>query len=253
MRLPRFLTGNKRRAVPIVALLAAVAAAVVGYTAIRRYSGGVPEPSREDYAVRGIDISAHNGAVDFAELSHSGEVDFVMMKATEGTNFKDARFIDNYRGATEVGLKIGVYHFFRFDSDSEMQALNLLHSVRHRAIDFPLVIDIEEWGNPDGLATSKIVSSLRTMISVLETAGHQVMLYTNKDGYRRFVEGNFDDYPLWICSFSDPPVDGDWSVWQYSHRGSVPGIRGKVDMNVIRPGACVDIRVQPQDETTTPH
>lgn len=223
---------TRRRAAVLAATAVMLMAVLAACYAYRRYSGGEPRPSAELYPVRGIDISAHNGDIDFGRLA-AGGVDFVMMKATEGTNFKDVKFVDNYREARRAGLRVGAYHFFRFDSDSEMQALNFLHSVRNRHLDMPLAVDIEEWGNPDGLATSKIVASLRTMIGMLEAAGYGVVLYTNKDGYTRFVKGNFDNYPLWICSFADPPVAGDWDIWQYSHRGSLPGISGRVDLNVL--------------------
>ncbi len=222
----------KKRYIIIIAV--ALAAVAVGIRIVsRRLSGGGAHPSSIEYPVRGIDVSAHNGEIDFERVAATGEVDFVMLKATEGTNFKDSRFVDNYRKAVRAGLKVGIYHFFRFDTDSELQAINLLHSLRNRRVDFPVVIDIEEWGNPDGLATSKIVASLRSVIEIVEKAGYPVMLYTNKDGYQRFIKGNFDDYPLWICSFTDPPVDGRWLMWQYSHRGRVDGIDGNVDLDVF--------------------
>lgn len=222
----------KKRYLIIIAV--ALVAVTVGIRIVsRRLSGAGAHPSSVEYPVRGIDVSAHNGDIDFERVAASGEVDFVMLKATEGTNFKDSRFVDNYRKAVRAGLKVGVYHFFRFDTDSELQAINLLHSLRNRRVDFPVVIDIEEWGNPDGLATSKIVASLRSVIEIVESAGYPVMLYTNKDGYQRFIKGNFDDYPLWICSFTDLPVDCLWMMWQYSHRGRVDGIDGNVDLDVF--------------------
>lgn len=66
------------------------------------------------YEVRGIDISAHNGPIDFERIRNEG-IDFVFMKASEGSGFKDVAFFDNYRNARKAGLKVGAYHFFRFD------------------------------------------------------------------------------------------------------------------------------------------
>lgn len=60
-----------------------------------------PQPSPETYPVRGIDISAHNGEVDFGRVADSG-MEFVIMKATEGATFKDSRFGANYRAAREA-------------------------------------------------------------------------------------------------------------------------------------------------------
>lgn len=223
-----------RRVAFVTVVLGCLIAA--GWVIYRRVFAAAPgiEPDPSLYSVRGVDLSAHNGEIDFASLADEG-IEFVMLKATEGTDFKDRRFVDNYRLATAAGLKVGAYHFFRFDTDGRMQALNLLHSVRNRNLDFPLVIDIEEWGNPDAIATSAIIARLRDMIAHLGRYGYEVMLYTNKDGYDRFVKGNFDSYPLWLCSFTEIEPDVEWDMWQYTHHGRVSGVAGLVDLNTLSP------------------
>ena len=100
-----------------------------------------PYPDPERYEVRGIDVSAHNGEIDFPIVRDDG-YEFVLIKATEGATFKDRRFISNLRRAREAGLKVGAYHFFRFDTPGYMQGLNFLNSVKARALDLPLVIDV---------------------------------------------------------------------------------------------------------------
>lgn len=190
-------------------------------------------PSLEEYPVRGIDISAHNGKIDFSKLREQG-IEYVYIKATEGTDFVDRRFDANARGAKKHGLPCGGYHFFRFDTDGEMQALNFLAALKRRDFSLPPAIDVEEWGNPDGHETDLIVERLKKMIEYMELSGERPIIYTNKDGYGRFIKGNFSDYPIWICSFTDPPVEGsqpDIALWQYSHRGSLEGISGSVDLN----------------------
>ncbi|MDE5811819.1 MAG: hypothetical protein K2H61_05895, partial [Muribaculaceae bacterium] len=160
-------------------------------------------PDPEVYTVKGIDVSAHQGEVDFERVAADG-VDFVILKATEGTDFKDSRFIDNYREARRAGLKVGAYHFFRFDTDGRMQAINLLHSVRNRRLDFPVIIDVEEWGNPDAIDTAEIIGRLRSLLRHLQINGIEAMIYTNKDGYERFIRDNFAEFPLWIATMTDP-------------------------------------------------
>lgn len=189
---------------------------------------------RERYPVCGIDISAHNGILDFAEIA-ADSIDFVMIKATEGATFKDSRFHENYHEARKAGLKTGAYHFFRFDTDGKMQGINFIHSVRGKKFDFPLVIDVEEWGNIKSTPTHMVVERLQALIDHLETENHSVMLYTNKDGYQRFIRDRFEDYPLWICSFTDPPLDDNerWTLWQYSHWGMVDGSEHEVDLNTF--------------------
>ncbi|MBD5285076.1 MAG: hypothetical protein HDS29_02215 [Bacteroides sp.] len=189
------------------------------------------------YPVKGLDLSAHNGIIDFRRLA-ADSIDFVMLKATEGTTFQDPNFHRNYNSARDAGIKaVGAYHFFRFDTDGEMQAMNFLNSLHGKTLDLPAVIDIEEWGNPGRISTSDIVARLEALIGYLEQNGHNVMFYTNKDGYNRFLKDRFNDYPLWICSFSNPPLDDAdddrWSIWQYSHLGWAEGCDSKVDLNTF--------------------
>lgn len=189
------------------------------------------------YPVRGLDLSAHNGDIDFLRLA-ADSVDFVMLKATEGTTFSDNRFHNFYNQARDAGIRaIGAYHFFRFDTDGQMQALNLLSALRGKTLDLPVVIDVEEWTNPAHIATAEVVERLAAMVGYLEANGHNVMFYTNKDGYNRFIKDRFDGYPLWICSFTDPPLGADpddrWTLWQYSHRGWARGVGSKVDLSTF--------------------
>lgn len=225
-----------RRAGVLMAIVVASIVAVCGFIhAYKRYIADTPamEPDGKLYPVRGIDISSHNGYIDFSRVKRAG-YDFAIIKATEGTDFKDAMFVDNLRRARQAGLKVGAYHFFRFDTDGELQAINLLHSLRNRRFDFPVVVDIERFGNPDGHEASMIISRLRTMLLHLDKENVDIILYSNKDDYNRYLKGNFSNYPLWISSFTEPESDIEWSIWQYSHRGKIDGVKGDVDLNTIK-------------------
>ena len=192
--------------------------------------------SRDEYPILGVDLSSHNGDIDFNRLK-ADSVDFVMLKATEGTTFKDPKFNRNYTEARKAGIShIGAYHFFRFDTDGEMQAMNLINSLRGKTIDLPVAIDREEWTNPKHLDTDEVVTRLQAMIDYLEINGLTILFYTNKDGYQRFIRDRFDDYPLWICSFTDPPLgddNNDWALWQYSHWGWTDACDTEVDLNTF--------------------
>lgn len=191
-----------------------------------------PPQSVENYEVKGADISAHNGDVDFERLKNEG-IEFVYIKSTEGSGFKDRRFHDNFRKAKEAGIKAGAYHFFRFDSPGYMQAINMMHSLRGKNTDLPLVIDVEEWTNPSDRQTADIVGQIKEMADTLRSRGYEVMIYTNKDGYERFYTKGLEDYPLWICSFTGIDSNVRWKLWQYSHRGLIKGLDRLVDLNVF--------------------
>lgn len=67
---------------------------------------------RNIYPVMGVDISNHNGAIDFGRVSRDG-ISFVIIKASEGQQYRDPAFASYYREARRAGLKVGAYHFFR--------------------------------------------------------------------------------------------------------------------------------------------
>lgn len=189
-------------------------------------------PDRSRFKVVGIDISSHNGDIDFKKVAADG-ISFAIIKATEGGTFKDKKFIDNHRLAREAGLKVGAYHFFRFDTPGYMQGLNFLNSVRGRELDLPLVIDLEEWANPNSQPTPMVLNRLAEMTDHLEKHGYRVMIYTNKNGFARFVKGRLEGYPLWICSLVDEPEGFEWDIWQGTHNGRVAGIDSPVDINAF--------------------
>lgn len=191
-----------------------------------------PYVDPEKYPVRGIDISAHNGTVDMEKVAGSG-VEFVFIKATEGVDFKDRNFRVNFDKAHRAGLKTGVYHFFRFDRDGVEQAINLMKTVGSRRPELGLVIDVEKAGNPDSVPVETVRNRLIQMVDYLNLLGHRVMFYSNKDGYFEYLAEIFPGAPLWICGFSENPINAEWSFWQYNHRGKVDGVPGDVDLNVF--------------------
>ncbi len=195
------------------------------------------ELDRSHYPIKGLDLSAHNGTPDFDSIAAAG-IDFVYLKASEGESFRDTGFLRNYSQARKNGIAVGAYHFFRFDCDGRSQALNMLQTVNGCNLDLPLAIDIEEAGNPASFSTELIISRLETMVSYLRAYGYRVIVYTNKNGYTRFLLPSFgepdEETGLWICSFTNPPLPHkQWSLWQHSHKGRIPGVKGDVDMNTF--------------------
>lgn len=200
--------------------------------AYRTFMTTPPYVNPERYPVKGIDVSAHNGDVDMARVRKSG-IEFVFIKASEGVDFRDRKFRQNYENARKAGLKTGVYHFFRFDKDGVEQALNLMRTLGGRRPELGLVIDVEKAGNPDSIPPKDITMRLVQMVDYLNLLGHRVMFYTNRDGYYDYIVDSFPGSPLWICAFSENPINAQWSFWQYNHRGRVDGIKGDVDLNVF--------------------
>lgn len=187
---------------------------------------------RSCFPVKGIDVSNHNGPVDFARAC-ADSIDFVYIKATEGIEYSDAMFAHHFDGAKAAGLKVGAYHYFRFGSPGHLQAYHFLNAVRERDLDLPLAIDVEDWLNDEGVPESEVREQLRVMVDALASNGMRVIIYTNKDGYTRYIDSHFPDADLWLCSLSPTPPQAPWAIWQHSHQGTVDGASTPVDVNTF--------------------
>ena len=212
----------------VVSLLLALAA----WWAWHHYMSTPPYVDPERYPVRGIDLSAHNGYANLDAVAAAG-YKFVWLKASEGKDFRDENFVLNYQKAKHAGLKVGAYHFFRFDRDGIDQAKNLLRSIGARHLDLGIAIDVEESGNAKGVPLDSIRNRLEVMVEYLNMNGHRVTFYSNRQGWEKYLLDDYKGYPLWICSFNDNSNRDDWTFWQYDHHGEVPGVRGDVDLNVF--------------------
>lgn len=209
-----------------------IALAFAGVWAWKQYITRPPYVNEERYPIRGIDISSHNGELNLDSAASSG-IKFVFIKASEGVNFQDENFEENYDKAGHAGLRRGAYHFFRFERDGVAQAQNFLKTIGNRKLELGIAIDVEDQGNLTGIPDEQIQTHLGQMVEYLNLKGYRVMLYTNRDGYEKYLMENYPGMPLWICSFSSRPVDAEWTFWQYNHHGKVAGIPGDVDLNAF--------------------
>ena len=220
-------------------LLAGVAALVVLAGAYFVWHYVLPHSVTVDryrYPVAGIDVSKHNGDIDFKRVAND-DYQFAFIKASEGKTYRDDAFDRNYRQAREAGLMVGAYHFFRKNRTGKEQADNLLGAIQGKALNLPLVIDLEDdWGNGATISRQTAIERVIEMIGILNDKGYQVMIYTNLDGYDKYYKNMLVDCDLWLCSFTSPDLlpHLPHRIQQFSHEGSVDGVKGKVDLNVFR-------------------
>lgn len=240
--------GNGRRLIKFIGIaaagltLAAVMVFVVHPSLYRRLVGmitGTPPvsslnvvPDRGKFPVRGIDVSHHNGDIDFARVA-ADTIDFVYIKATEGVDHTDPLYRANYEAARKAGLITGFYHFFRFDRGGVRQGRNFLAAVEGLDSGLPLVIDFETGGNPEGYDYYLIVGRLRDLSGYLVRHGRRVMIYCNPKDYEQYIRGNFDDLDLWLATEREPEADDPRKLWQHSHIGKIAGIDKAVDINTF--------------------
>lgn len=217
--------------VSIAFLLVAVALIFSGWWAYHNFMVSPPFVDPERYPIRGIDISHHNGMMNLDAAAADG-IEFAFIKASEGGRHRDPNFKINYEKARHAGLKTGAYHFFRFDTAGVEQARNFIAAIGDRKFELDPVIDVEEAGNPTTDPTI-VQDRLKAMVEFLNLAGRHVIIYTNQEGFYKYVNDALPGATLWICSFNRIPFASEWTFWQYDHHGKVAGIRGDVDLNTF--------------------
>ncbi len=184
------------------------------------------------YDVRGIDLSHHNGRINYDELD---SLDFVFLKVTEGITLTDRDFSKHYQAFREKEIAIGAYHFFRFDIDGKSQARHFLNHLAGKEFQIPLVVDVEQENNPI-LPREKVIARLRAFVKEIKRhTGIKPIIYTNGIGYSDFISDDFDDHTLWLSSTNSwRPAMMDCTFWQFNIKADLSAITHDVDLNVFR-------------------
>lgn len=184
------------------------------------------------YEVKGLDVSHHQGAIDWKVLDKK-EYPFVFMKATEGHDFTDHLFQTNWQSARQEGFLTGAYHFFSMRSSGETQAMHFIQTVPNEADALPPVIDLEIPLHHD---QTKVRGELQAFSDKLQAHyGKEPILYVTYETYNKYIKGHFMDHRIWIRDiYKHPTLDREWFIWQYHNRAHVDGIGTYVDINVLK-------------------
>lgn len=191
---------------------------------------------------KGIDLSNHNGVVDF-EAAKAGGVEFVILRAGWGNDDPaqdDAQF---ERGVTEcdrLGIPWGAYLYSYAMSleEADSEAEHLLRLLEGKKPLYPVYLDMED---ADGYKAKRggISRELATDICVrvgdrMEAAGYYYGVYASKDWLlNKLDRDRLARFDIWLAQWNDEPTyDGQYGMWQHTSDGSVPGINGRVDLNV---------------------
>lgn len=202
----------------------------------------------EGYEIHGIDISHHQGKIDWEKLRTNGMIGkwpirFVMIKATEGASNIDENFKDNFYNAREYGFIRGAYHFWSNYSTGRAQAEYFLKQVKLEDGDLPPVLDVEHIAKGQDPEDFKL--SVLTWLRLVEKHYNvKPIIYTYYKFKMTYLNDSvFNDYPYWIAHYYVSKVDykGKWKFWQHTDCGRLPGIRGYVDLNIYN-GSYYDLR-----------
>ncbi|WP_146345562.1 glycoside hydrolase family 25 protein [Phaeobacter marinintestinus] len=200
-----------------------------------------PGTKPTNYRIHGIDVSRWQGDIDWYTARNAG-VSFVFIKATEGGDVADPKFDDHRTGAKRAGVRYGAYHYFYFCRPATEQAEWFIKHVPRENGSLPHVLDLE-WNHksktcpyrPEGYA---VRHEARVFLDMLEAHyGKRPMIYTTPDFYQDTRLDQMRGETFWLRSVADHPrtvyPGARWTFWQYTGTGVVPGVEGKVDINVF--------------------
>jgi len=191
-------------------------------------------PSRNDYPVQGIDVSNHQGKIDW-KLVKEKNIDFAYIKATEGSDFVDKGFNFNWNEARKHNITTGAYHFFTLCKSGEEQAKNFISIVPVSKETLPPAIDLEYTGNcKNHLDTINFDDEFKVFVNLIKNHyNRNPVVYTTYGFSEKYNLSQYSEY-LWIRDiFKTPSSNIRWKFWQYSNRLRVNGINGYVDGNVF--------------------
>lgn len=223
----------KRRAIwwGLAALALAAGIAYTGLILIGRW-----HPSTADFPRQGIDVSHHNGAIDWRTLRAQG-VSFAYIKSSEGGDYRDPAFITNWNSAAAAGVDHGAYHFFTLCRSGKDQADNFLATVPQDSRALPPAIDLEYLGNCEKRPSPEAVRrELVQFLARIEARDGPAILYLTEEFDRTYEISTHINRPLWLRRLLFQPTFGarPWGIWQASNARRLQGISGRVDWNVMR-------------------
>ena len=190
----------------------------------------------------GVDVSSYQANINMNKLKEQN-IQFIYIKATEGSKAQDNTFEKNWDNAKKAGLLSGAYHFFSFDSEGKTQAENFINTVddnmKGRLIP---AVDVEYYGDKKENPPKKedVVRELKVFVDALEKEyGVKPIIYSGAEIYDKYLKGEFDEYKKWISSFYTPlswNYKDDWYIWQYLNKGELEGYSGGekyIDLNIL--------------------
>ena len=193
--------------------------------------------------VPGIDVSAYQPDIDWAEVKASG-IEFAMIRVGyrgygSGKLDLDDCFLKHMQGALDAGLDVGAYFFSQALTPEEAveEAEYVLTWIEGYDITCPVVFDWEEVDAPartDDMNMVMLTSCAEAFCKTVEEAGYEAAVYFNQAyGYQQFNLVSLREYQFWLAEYADVPTFAyDFQMWQYTNEGTVPGINGPVDLNI---------------------
>jgi len=190
--------------------------------------------------IQGLDVARYQGRIDF-DAARRGGTHFVFIKGTEGKDYIDPNFYENWRNARAAGVARGAYHFMTWCSLAADQARWFTEKVPNDPDALPPVLDLE-WNNHSKCKNrhnrEDILEKVRVMLAAMEAhTGKLPIIYTDINFHRDILAGEHFDNAFWLRSTAAEPHhkyhQRPWTFWQWTQTGTMSGVRGEVDRNAF--------------------
>ncbi len=195
-------------------------------------------------SILGVDVSVHQDKIDWEKVKESG-VDFAMIRLGyrgygSGEAGLDENYAENISGARAAGLDAGVYFFSQaITAEEAVEEANLvIKSLDGLDVNYPVVFDWEiitdDSARTDNVSVDTLTDCCVAFCETIKNAGYTPMIYQNKrTSIFKLDLNRLNDYDFWLAEYNDEPsYYYDFAMWQYTSSGRVPGIKGKVDLNI---------------------
>jgi lysozyme len=233
---------RRRKKSPLhLVLLAVLAGAAAGAFALLRISSDarsplpVPRDCNIGPTVLGIDVSYYQGDITWSRVSKAG-VEFAFIRAYDGTDTFDSKFVANWTGAAKVGIARGAYQYFRPAESPIDQANVMIRALQtHGAGELAPVLDVE---TTSSLPLETVAQRAKIWIDrVRSQLGVEPIVYTNPGMWRMRPATELASQQLWLAHYTTACPElaspwNRWTYWQYTEDGRIPGISGPVDLDV---------------------
>lgn len=217
------------------------------------------EPLRRGASTYGLDVSRYQGTINWNRARSYGPhpIRFMYAKSSQGVTIQDPTYVRNMTEARREGVLVGSYHYFSSVATGKEQCQYFMETIKGIHQDLVPVVDVEECSRGWGAMTLR--RNLREFIDYMEEEYHmKPIIYTGVFFYNLYLSEGFKDCKLFLARYSDEeplPNDlSDWTIWQFTEKGSVDGISGFVDVNRINPKFSLDhILLSGQHSGPDPH
>ncbi|MDE7122141.1 MAG: glycoside hydrolase family 25 protein [Oscillospiraceae bacterium] len=185
----------------------------------------------------GIDVSRHQGGIDWTQVKNSGKIAFAILRAGYGKVIaqKDSRFEEYYTACEKNQIPVGAYWYSYAMDESEVrqEAKIFLQVIQGKKFAYPIYFDLEE---PKQLALGreKCSAIAKAFLETVEKAGYFAGLYMSKSALENTMTSEIKNkYAVWVAHYSVNKTNyaGQFGMWQKSDTGSVAGISGNVDLD----------------------